>query len=66
MLGNGRKCKRSVEGKNTKSVWWNDEVKPAVRRCWQLVIKRKKKDVWKHTERRRERLKGVYIRAKRK
>ena len=35
-------------------------------RCWQLVMKRIKKDVWKHTKKRKERLKGVYIRAKRK
>ena len=38
--------------KNPKSVWWNDEVKAAVRRkeavgrrCWQLAMKRQKKDV---------------------
>ena len=55
-----------VGGKNPKGVLWNDEIKAAVRRkedawkgCWQLVMKRQKKDVWKHTERRRERLKGV-------
>ena len=28
-------------------------------RCWQLSMKRQKKNVWKRTERRRERLKGV-------
>ena len=33
---------------------------------WQLVIKRQEKDVFKPTEKKRERLKGVYIRAKRK
>ena len=60
-----------VKGKNPKNIWWND-IKAAVRRkeagrgCWQLVIKRQKKDVWKCTEKRRERLKGVYIREKRK
>ena len=32
-----------IGGKNLKSVWRNDEIK---------------KDVWKRTERRRERLKG--------
>ena len=52
---------------------WNDEVKPAVRerrllgsRCWLLVMKRQKIDVWKLTEKKRERLKCVYIRAKKK
>ena len=35
--GNGRKCKRSVWlseswGKNPSSVWWNDEIKAAVKR----------------------------------
>ena len=54
-----------VEGKNQKSVWWNNEVKPAVRRkeaAWKEVpvMKRQKKDVWKHTEKKRG-LKGVYI-----
>ena len=36
------------------------------RRCWHLAMKKQKKDVWKHTKKRRERLKGVYIRAKKK
>ena len=31
---------------------------------WQLVMKRLRKDVWKHTKRRRERLKGVIQRKK--
>ena len=36
-------------------------------RFWDLEMKKQKKDVWKHIEKkRRERLKGVYIRAKRK
>ena len=55
-----------VGGKNPKSVWWNDEIKAAVRErrqlgreCWQLAIKIQKKHVWKRTERRREKLKGV-------
>ena len=35
--GNGRKRKRSTwfsesRGKNPKSMWWNDEIKDAVRR----------------------------------
>ena len=50
-----------VGGKNLKRVWWNNEIKAVVRRkrllgrrCWQQVVKRQKKDVWKCTERRRE------------
>ena len=36
-MGNGRKCKRSMRlskswGKSPKRVWWNDEIKAAVRR----------------------------------
>ena len=61
-----------VGAKNPKSVWWNDEIKAAVRRkdaAWKEVLaasdEEEKKDVWKRTERRRERLKCVYIRAKR-
>ena len=49
-----------VGGKNSKSVWWNDEIKLQLgerrllgRGFWQLVMKTQKKDVWKHTERRR-------------
>ena len=60
-------------GKNPKTVWWNDEIKYAVRRkedAWKEVMaasemKRQKKNVWKHSEKRRERLKCVYIRGKR-
>ena len=57
-----------VEGKKPKSMWWNNEVKAVVRRrkCCQLAIKRQKKEVWKLTEKKRERLKSVYIRAKKK
>ena len=44
--GNGGKCKRSMclnkcWGKNQKSVWWNDEIKAAVRRkytAWNGVL----------------------------
>ena len=60
-------------GKNTKSVWWNDEVMLQLgkrrllgRRCCQLALKSQKKGVWKLIKKRGERLKGVYIRAKRK
>ena len=35
-------------------------------RKWEALGSDKKKYVWKHTQKRRERLKGVYIRAKRK
>ena len=42
-----------MDGKNPKSVWWNDKIKLG---CLEDV---EKKDVWKLTERRRERLKGV-------
>ena len=44
--------------KNPKSVQWNDKVKAAVKRkedAWkvlQLAMKRQKKDVWEHTEKR--------------
>ena len=40
-----------VGGKNKERVWWNDDIKAAIRRkeagrwCWQLVIKRQRKDV---------------------
>ena len=50
-------------------MWWNIGVKAAVRllgrRCWQLAMKRQKKDVWKLTKKKREKLKGAYIRAER-
>ena len=52
-----------VEANNTNSLWWNDEVKTATRKkegAW------KEKDVWKLKEKIREKLKGVYIRSKRK
>ena len=39
-----------VEGKNPKSAWWNDEIKAAVEeRCWQLVVRRQKKNVYNCT-----------------
>ena len=46
-------------------MWWNDEIKASVRRkedAWKGMLTASgeeiKKDVWKRTERRRERLKG--------
>ena len=56
-----------VEGKNPKSVWWNTEVKAAARiKSVLIVIKMQKKDVWELTKKKRENLKDVYIRSKRK
>ena len=52
-----------LRGKNPKSAWWNDEVKAAVRRkntAWKKVLtKGKNKDLWRRTEKKRKRLKGV-------
>ena len=55
-----------VGGKNPKSVWWNDVIKAAFWRketAWKGVLaasdEETKKDMWKHTEGRRERLKCV-------
>ena len=49
-----------VEGKNPKSVRWNEEIKVIVRRkesvgrrYWQLAMRRQKKDVWRRTIERR-------------
>ena len=58
-------------GKNPKSEWWNDEVKYVVRRkeaVWKLAAsdEEAKQFVWKLTGKKEERLKGVYIKAKRK
>ena len=53
-------------------MWWDDEVKAAGERkmlgskCYELEMKLQKEDVWKHIEKRRKRLKGVYIIAKRR
>ena len=62
-------------GGDAKSVWWNDEIKTAVRRkeaTWNGVLaagdeeaKKRCMDAYKE-EKRRERLNGLYIRAKRK
>ena len=56
-----------VGGKNPKSVWWNDEIKAAVRKKEVLAASNEEeKDIWKNIVKRREKLKGVYIRSKRK
>ena len=62
-----------VGEKNPESIWWNDEVKAVVGRkeaTWKEVLtasdKEAKEDVWKLTNKKRERLKGAYSRAKRK
>ena len=69
--GNGRKCKRKVGGKNLKSVWWNNEIKVAVRKkeaAWKGVLavsdeEAKERCMEAYSK---EKRKGVYIRAKRK
>ena len=62
-----------VGGKDPKSVWWNDEVKVAVRRkeaAWKVVLaasnEEAKERCMEAYRERKERLKGVYISAKRK
>ena len=59
-----------VGGKNPKNVWWNNEVKGAVRRMeatWKEVLAACDEEAKERfMEAYRERLKGVYIRAKRK
>ena len=52
---------------------WNDKVKPVIKRkedAWKQVLelemKLQKKDVWKGMEKKRERLKGIYIKAERR
>ena len=69
-MGNGKKCKRntwlSESWGKKKSVWWNDDIKAAVRRneaAWKGVLagsdEETKIDVWKSTEKRRKWLKGI-------
>ena len=36
------------------------------RRCWQLEMKMQEKGVWKSTKRKREKLKGVNIKIRRR
>ena len=55
-----------------KNVWWNNEVKAAVKRketawrkCCEPEAKMQKKDVWEFTKKKRERLKRcIYQRKK--
>ena len=60
-----------VRGKNPKSVCWNDEIKAAFRRkeaAWKYVLAatgEEKRNMYGSVKR-REKLKNVYIRAKRK
>ena len=66
-MGNIGQCKRSMRlskcwGENPKSVWWNYDIKDAVKRKeapWKRMLAASGEDVWKCTERRRERLEGV-------
>ena len=44
-------------------MWWKKR-RILRRRCSELDVKRQKKDVWKLTEKKRERSKAVNIRAK--
>ena len=48
---------------NLKCVWWNDQVKAAVKRkrCWELEMKMQGKGFCKSTKRKREGLKGAFI-----
>ena len=55
-----------------KSVWWNDQMKAAVKRkedAWKGVFgtrdKGARESVWKPTKRKRERLKGAFIKVRR-
>ena len=77
-MGNGRKCKRNMWlnknwGKNPKNVWWSDEIKAAVRRkesAWKRLLAasdEEAKEICMEADREEKRkLKGVYIRVKRK
>ena len=66
MAKSAREICGSVRVGGKKSVWWNDEIKAAVRRneaAWKGVLagsdEETKIDVWKSTEKRREWLKGI-------
>ena len=75
MVGSAKEVCDSVrvEGKNPKNVWWNDMVKAAVKRMetvWKEVLgvrdevaKNRCMEVYK---RKIEKLKGVFVRAKRR
>ena len=48
-------------------MWGNGQLKERIllgRKCWGPEMKKQKKDVWKLTGNKRERLKSVYIKAK--
>ena len=54
-------------------MWWNDQVKTAVKRkedAWKEVlgarVKMQGKGVWKPTKKKRKRLKGAFIKVRRK
>ena len=55
-------------GNNPKNVWWNDEIKAAVRRKEVLAarIDEAKERYMEAYREKKRRLKGVYIRAKKK
>ena len=60
-----------VQGKNLKNVLWKDKIKAAVRRKEVLPTsneetKERCMEAYRGIEERRERLKGVYTKAKRK
>ena len=62
-----------VGGRNPKVLWRNDEVKAAVKRkedSWKEVLgvemKMQGKGVWKPTKRKNERLKGPFIKVRRR
>ena len=62
-----------VGGKNPNSVWWNDEVKVAVRRkeaAWKEVLAASDEEVEERCIRaykeEKRKVKGVHIKAKRK
>ena len=72
MVESSRKVCGSVRvgGKNSKSMRWNDEIKAAVRRketAWKEVLAASEEEEKESCmEVYREKLKGVYVRAKRK